>query len=76
MTPVWYTDSVTSDLDRALHYTALWGLEGIEMHAMGGPASVVPNVDEDKLRRRLFEYDLPLAAVVPGSPGTIRTDGT
>lgn len=66
MLPVWLTDTVTSDLDRALHYTALWGLEGVELRTVGGPNVRVPHVNERKLLRRLEEGEFALAAVGPG----------
>ena len=66
MTLTWLTDTVTSDLDRAVHYTLLWGLEGVELRTVGGPADRVPYVNEEKVRRRLREHDLPVVAVVPG----------
>jgi len=66
MLPAWLTDTVTSDLDRALHYTLLWGLEGLELRTVGGPSSRVPFVNEEKLRRRLTDHDVPAVAVVPG----------
>jgi sugar phosphate isomerase/epimerase len=62
----WLTDTVTSDLDRAIHYTLLWGLEGLEVRTVGGPADQVPHVNEEKLARRLEEHNLPVVAVVPG----------
>ena len=66
MLPVWLTDTVTSNLDRAIHYTLLWGLEGVELRTVGTPSNRVPFVNEQKLRRRLVEHTLPVAAVVPG----------
>ena len=66
MTPAWLTDTVTSDLDRALHYTALWGLEGVELRTVGGAEDRVPFVNEAKLKRRLSEQSLPVCAIVPG----------
>lgn len=66
MLPVWLPDTVTSDLDRALRYTLLWGLEGIELRTIGGPADRVPHVNEAKLRRRLGEGEVLAAAAVPG----------
>lgn len=66
MIPVWLTDTVTPDLDRALHYTLLWGLEGIALRTVGGPADRVPHVNEARLKRRLREHELPVAAVDPG----------
>lgn len=65
MLPVWLTDTVTSDLDRALHYTLLWGLEGVELRTVGGPADRVPNVNEAKLRHQLEETEMLPAAAVP-----------
>jgi sugar phosphate isomerase/epimerase len=66
MNPCWLTDTVTSDLDRALHYTLLWGIDGVELRTVGGRADRVPYVNEEKLRRRLAEHAIPVAAVVPG----------
>jgi len=66
MLPVWLTDTVTSDLDRALHYTLLWGLEGVELRTVGSVADRVPFVNEEKLKRRLREHEVPVVAVVPG----------
>lgn len=61
----WLTDTVTPDLDRALHYTLLWGLEGVVLRRVGKGRDLVPEVNQAKLARRLEEHDLPLAAVVP-----------
>ncbi len=66
MLTVWLTDTVTTDLDRALHYTLLWGLEGVELRTVGKASEQVPFVNEEKLRRRLAEHEVPVAAVVPG----------
>ena len=66
MLPAWLTDTVTSDLDRALHYTLLWGLEGVELRTVGSVADRVPFVNEEKLKRRLREHEVPVVAVVPG----------
>lgn len=66
MLPVWLPDTVTSDLDRALHYTLLWGLEGVVLRTVGGPADRVPHVNEARLKRRLREDELPAVAVDPG----------
>ncbi len=66
MLPVWLPDTVTLDLDRALHYTLLWGLEGIVLRTVGGEADRVPHVNEARLKRRLSEHDLPAVAVDPG----------
>ena len=66
MLPVWLTDTVTSNLDRAIHYTLLWGLEGVELRTVGTPSNRVPYVNEEKLRRRMAEHKLPIEAVVPG----------
>ncbi len=62
----WLTDTVTPDLDRALHYTLLWGLDSIELRTLGGPEDRVPQVNEAKLKRRLAEHDLPVSAITPG----------
>lgn len=64
MLPAWFPDTVTTDLDRALHYTLQWGLEGLVLRTLGG--SRVPDVNEAKLRRRLAETELEAAAVDPG----------
>lgn len=66
MQPVWITDSVTSDLRRAVHYTLLWGLEGVVLRTVGGPGDRVPHVNEARLRERLAEAELPVVAVDPG----------
>ncbi len=65
MIPTLLTDSVSSDLGRAVHYALLWGLEAVELRSIGGPMNRVPNVNEQKVRRRLVENDLPAVAVVP-----------
>jgi sugar phosphate isomerase/epimerase len=64
--PVLLTDTVSSDLDRALHYTLLWGLEGVAIRSVGGPGDRVPHVNEERLRRRLDEAELPIVSVDPG----------
>ncbi len=66
MTPTFLTDSVTTDLDRALHYAGMWGLDALELRTVGGPNVRVPNVDERKLLRRLGEHDTHVVAVSPG----------
>lgn len=66
MTPAWTTDIVTPDLRRAVHYTLLWGLEGVALRTVGGPGDRVPFVNEAALRRRLDEAELPVVAVDPG----------
>lgn len=66
MLPVWLTDTVTTDIDRAVKYTLLWGLEGVELRTVGGANHQVPFVNELKIKRRLAEHDLPIVAVVPG----------
>lgn len=66
MIPSLLTDSVTYDLERAVHYTLLWGLEGLELRRIGGMHDRVPNVNEHKLKRRLTESELPVLAVGPG----------
>lgn len=66
MRPVWLTDTVTSDLDRAVHYTLLWGLEGVVLRTVGTSEDRIPHVDEEKVARRMRENELALAAVDPG----------
>jgi sugar phosphate isomerase/epimerase len=66
MIPVWLTDTVTSDLDRALRYTFLWGLEGLVLRTMGSAEERVPHVNEEKLRRRMREENVPVVAIEPG----------
>lgn len=66
MIPTLLTDSISFDIDRAIHYTLLWGLEAVELRAIGGPRDRVPFVNEQKLKRRLTESDLPVLAIVPG----------
>lgn len=66
MLPVLLTDTVTTDLDRALHYVTLWGLEGVDLRFVGSEGERVPHVNEARLIRRLGESDLPIAAINPG----------
>lgn len=66
MLPVWLTDSLTTDLDRALHYTQLWGLEGVELRTVGKAGDRVPFVNERKLISRLMDTEMALAAIQPG----------
>ncbi len=66
MLPAWLTDTITTDLDRALHYTLLWGLEGVELRLVGSSGNRVPFVNESKLKRRLAESEIPPVAIVPG----------
>lgn len=66
MLPTLLTDTVTPDLDRSLHYAALWGLEAVELRTVGGPGDRVPFVNERKLIRRLAEADFGVAAIMPG----------
>jgi len=65
MIPVWLTDTVTSDLNRALHYTQLWGLHGMELRTVGGPDDRIPFVNEQQIRGQLEGTDLLLGSVVP-----------
>jgi len=65
MIPVWLTDTVTSDLNRALHYTQLWGLHGMELRTVGGPEDRIPFVNERQIREQLEGTDLLLGSVVP-----------
>ncbi|HLT45619.1 MAG TPA: TIM barrel protein [Rubricoccaceae bacterium] len=66
MLPVLVTDTVTPDLGRAVHYALLWGLEGVVLRTVGGPGERVPFVNEARVRARLGEAELPVAAVDPG----------
>ncbi|SHK16511.1 sugar phosphate isomerase/epimerase family protein [Rhodothermus profundi] len=73
MIPALLTDTVTLNLDRALYLTLLWGLEGVELRTIGRPSDRVPFVNEEKLRRRLLENELPAVAIVPGMfEGSVR----
>ena len=64
MTVGWVTDTVTPDLSRALHYTLLWGFDGVVLRTVG--AGRVPFVNEGALRRRLEADDVPILAIDPG----------
>ena len=66
MTPAWTTDVVTPNLERAVHYTLLWGLEGVALRTVGGAGDRVPFVNEAGTRRRLDDAELPVVAVDPG----------
>lgn len=66
MTPAWMPDTVTTDLDRAMHYTLLWGLEAVVLRTLGRAGDRVPFVNEERLRRRLRESEVAVAAVDPG----------
>lgn len=66
MIPTWLSDSVTCDLDRALHYTLLWGFGAMELRSIGRHCERVPFVNEAKLRRRLEENEVSVAAIDPG----------
>ena len=66
MLPVWLTDSVTPNLSRAVHYTLLWGLEGVVLRTVWTSDNRVPFVNEQQLRTRLQEADLPVVAIAPG----------
>jgi sugar phosphate isomerase/epimerase len=61
--PVWLPDTVTPDLGRAVHYTLLWGLEGVVLRRLGG--GQVPDVNEAGLWR-VAEAELAVVAVEPG----------
>lgn len=65
MTIGWLPDLLTHDLDRALHYTTLWGMDAVVLRAMGEEARRVPHLDEEKLVRRLEESEIKLAGVWP-----------
>lgn len=65
MLPVWLSDTVTTDVSRALHYTGLWGLEGVELRRVGH--GVVPDVPNERvLRDRLAAEEWAVAAMEPG----------
>ena len=66
MLPVWLTESVTPDLCRAVHYTLLWGLEGVVLRTVGRSGNRVPFVNERQLRTRLEEPEGQVVAVDPG----------
>jgi len=73
MLPVWLPDPITSDPARAVHYTLLWGLEGVVLRGVG-PGARVPDVNEAALWR-FAEAELEVAAVDPGlfeGPATAR----
>lgn len=65
MKPVWITDTLTRDLSRAVHYTLLWGLEGVVLRTVG-QGERVPEVNEPKVRHRLATEEVPLVAIDPG----------
>lgn len=62
----WITDTVTTDASRAVHYTLLWGLDGIVLRTVGTPGNRVPGINEAPLRRRLEGEELPVFAIDPG----------
>ena len=66
MQTAWITDTVTEDAPRAIHYTLLWGLDGVVLRTVGGPEDRVPFINEARIRNRLIEADLSVAAVDPG----------
>lgn len=66
MLPVWLTDTVTNDLHRALHYSLLWGLEGVELRTVGGEEDRVPQVNVAKIKGQLETSEMLPAAVDPG----------
>jgi len=65
MLPVLLTDTVTNDLARAVDLALLWGLEGVELRTVGGPDNRVPHVNEAAIADRLWEQELPVAALAP-----------
>ena len=66
MLPVWLTDTITTDLREAAHYTLLWGLEGMVIRSVGKNGQRVPHVNEAQIRHHLDEHKLLLPAVEPG----------
>jgi sugar phosphate isomerase/epimerase len=67
MIPSLLTETVTYDLERAVHYALLWGLEGLELGRVGGIRDRVPFINEQKLKARLRASELPVIAVDPGT---------
>ena len=67
MIPSLLTDTVTFDIERAVHYALLWGLEGVELRSVGGANDRIPFVNESKVRSRLRESELPAVAVGPAA---------
>lgn len=65
MLPVWLTDTVTSNLSRALHYTLLWGLQGVELRTVGGNEDRIPKVNVTQIKQRLEDSEMLPAAVDP-----------
>lgn len=65
MLPVLLTDTVTSDLERALHYTLLWGLQGVELRTVGGVDERVPHVNQTQVKQRLASDEMLPAAIDP-----------
>lgn len=65
MLPVWLTDTVTSDLKRALHYTLLWGLQGVELRTVGGVEERVPHVNLSSVQYQLEANDMIPVAIAP-----------
>lgn len=66
MLPVLTTDTVTTDLERAIHYTLMWGLEGVVLRVVGKAGDRVPYVNEVQLHARLEDAELPIVAIDPG----------
>ncbi|PSR03226.1 MAG: sugar phosphate isomerase/epimerase [Bacteroidetes bacterium QS_8_68_28] len=66
MLPVWLTDTVTPDMGRAMHYTLLWGLQGVELRTVGSAAERVPHVNQRQVAERLEANDMLPAAISPG----------
>lgn len=66
MLPVWLTDTVTPDLGRAMHYTLLWGLQGVELRTVGSAAERVPRVNERQVAESLEANDMLPVAISPG----------
>jgi len=65
MIPSLLADSITPNIDRAVHYALLWGLEGLELRTVGKANDRVPFVNEAKIRARLDASELPVVAVAP-----------
>lgn len=57
------TDTLSLDLERALKYALMWGVEDVILRGVG--EGVVPFVQEKKTKRILEKYEVNIAAVFP-----------
>lgn len=58
------TDSITSNIERALRYAMLWGVEGVTLRMV--ESARVPHINESKVRNQLDNTEMTLAAISPG----------